>query len=225
MTDAPRAIFDLDGTLIDSVHALRVAGLSLLAELGREPVDVATYKGFVGKGQKVQVERLLTHTGGIPDGGVEPWLEKYRAAYDPRAGGAGPYPGAVAALRALADAGWRIGVCTQKPEAKARLALEAFGFDMVETVVGGDSIPGALKPDPRLLERALAPLGAGEAIYVGDSETDAETAEAGGLPFILHLNGYRHSSPDALLPAARFDDWADLPAIAAQVVAEHDPAG
>ena len=115
MPHAPRAIFDLDGTLIDSVHALRVAGLSLLEELGREPVDVATYKGFVGKGQKVQVERLLTHTGGIPGGDVAPWLQKYRDAYDPRAGGAGPYPGAVAALQALA--------ATDFPEARQR------GFD------------------------------------------------------------------------------------------------
>ena len=220
MSDAPRAIFDLDGTLIDSVHALRVAGLSLLAELGRDPVDVATYKTFVGKGQKVQVERLLTHTGGIPGGDVDPWLVKYREAYDPRAGGAGPYPGAVEALKALAARGWRIGVCTQKPEGKARLALAAFGFDMVESVVGGDTIPGALKPDPRLLEAALAPLGAGPALYVGDSETDAETAQGGGLPFLLHLNGYRHSAPDALLPAAAFDDWAALPDIAAGVLAD-----
>ena len=225
MSPAPRAIFDLDGTLIDSVHALRVAGLSLLAELGRDPVDVATYKTFVGKGQKVQVERLLNHTGGIPGGDVTPWLQKYRDAYDPRAGGAGPYPGAVAALQALAAGGWRIGVCTQKPEGKARLALSAFGFDMVESVVGGDSIPGALKPDPRLLERALAPMGEGPAIYVGDSETDAETARNGGLPFLLHLDGYRHSPPEALAPAAAFADWAELPGLAAQVLAELHPAG
>lgn len=219
MHAAPRAIFDLDGTLIDSAPALCAAGNAVLAALGRDPVDVPTYKSFVGKGQKVQVERLLLHTGGIPGEDVEPFLIRFREAYDPTAAG-GPYPGARDALAVMAAAGWRIGICTQKPEGKARQALSAYGFDMVETVVGGDTIPGALKPDPRLLETALAPLGPGPAIYVGDSETDAETAAAGGLPFILHLNGYRHCSPDALLPAARFDDFADLPGIAAEVL--HD---
>ena len=81
-------------------------------------------------------------------------------------------------------------------------------------MVGGDTIPGALKPDPRLLAAAMDPMGSGPAIYVGDSETDAETAAAGGLPYILHLNGYRHGPAEAMAPVASFDDFAALPSIA-----------
>lgn len=214
-TPAPRAIFDLDGTLIDSAPSLCAAGNRLLAELGRDPVDVETYKAFVGKGMKVQVERLLTHTGGVPDDDVDGFFARFRAHYDPlRATRA--YPGAVAALTAMKKSGWRMSVCTQKPEGLARMVLSALGFSMIEAVVGGDTIPGALKPDPRLLAAAMAPIGDGPAIYVGDSETDAETAAVGGLPYILHLNGYRHGPIDAV---SSFGDFAELPALARAAIA------
>ena len=214
MTDtAPRAIFDLDGTLVDSAPSLCAAGNALLAELGRDPVDVETYKCFVGKGMKVQVERLLIHSGGIPGRDVEPHFARFRAHYDPLKA-TRAYPGAVASLTAMATAGWRMSVCTQKPEGPARMVLSALGFGMIEAVVGGDTIPGVLKPDPRMLNAALAPLGTGPAIYVGDSETDAETAAAGALPYLLHLGGYRHGPVEAMNPAAVFDDFADLAALA-----------
>ena len=212
MADPPRLICDLDGTLIDSAPALCAAGNTLLAALDRAPVSVETYKHFIGLGQRVQVERLLRHTGGIPGGDVAPWLARFRAAYDPTA--AAPYPGAAEALRTLAAEGWRLAVCTQKPEAKARKALAAHDFP-VEHVVGGDSLgPEVLKPDPRVLAAAAEPLGRGPAVYVGDGETDAQTARAGGLPFLLHLNGYRHGPADAMQPVAMFLNWKDFPPLA-----------
>ncbi len=209
-----RIVFDLDGTLVDSAPSLSAAGAALLAELGRPPVDVETYKTFVGRGVLKQVERLLLHTGGIPGGDPAPHFERFKQLYDPLSK-TRPYPGAVAAVAALAAQGWRIGVCTQKAEAPARAILAHFGFDAVEALAGGDAIPGALKPDPRLLARATPP-GAGPVLYVGDSETDAETAAAGGLPFLLHLNGYRKGPIEA---AATFYDFADLPRLAAEVLA------
>lgn len=212
MADPPRLICDLDGTLIDSAPALCAAGNTVLAALDRPPVSVETYKQFIGLGQRVQVERLLRHTGGIPGGDVAPWLARFRAAYDPTA--AAPYPGAAEALRTLAAEGWRLAVCTQKPEAKARQALAACGFSIAH-VVGGDSLGAeVLKPDPRVLAAALAPLGRGPAVYVGDGETDAQTASAGHLPFLLHLSGYRHGPAEAMRPAAMFRDWSDFPPLA-----------
>lgn len=218
---APRLICDLDGTLADSAPSLCAAGNRLLASLGRPPVTVETYKGFVGRGQRVQVERLLTHTGGVPGGDVTPFLAAFRETYDPLEAST-PYPGAVEALATLAAEGWRLAVCTQKTVGKARRLLEGLGF-AVEHVVGGDSVQGpdgqeVLKPDPRVIAAALAPLGEGPAAYVGDSETDAETAHAAGLPFLLHLDGYRHGPAEALNPAAAFADFAELPALARRVV-------
>ncbi|SES71794.1 HAD-IA family hydrolase [Oceanicella actignis] len=210
---APRLICDLDGTLIDSAASLCAAGNALLAELGRPPVTVETYKTFIGKGMDVQVERLLAHSGGAPEAGLEACRRRFRELYDPTAHSRA-YPGAVAALRRLAAEGWRIGVCTQKPQAPAWRVLRALGFDMIESLAGGDSVPGALKPDPRMLAAAAAPLGDGPAVYVGDSETDAETARAGDMPFLLFLGGYRHGPAEAMHPAAVFAHHDALPALA-----------
>jgi phosphoglycolate phosphatase len=208
-----RIVFDLDGTLVDSAPSLCAAGAALLAELGRPPVDVETYKAFVGRGVLVPVERLLTYTGGIPGGDAVPHFERFKQLYDPLSK-TRPYPGAVDAVAAMAARGWRIGLCTQKAEAPARQILAALHFDAIEAVAAGDSIPGALKPDPRLFALATPP-GAGPILYVGDSETDAETAEAGGAPFLLHLNGYRKGPIPA---AASFADFADLPDLAEEVL-------
>ena len=217
MAEPPRLIADLDGTLVDSAPSLCAAGNALLAELGRPPVDVATYKGYIGRGMREQVRRLLAASGGVPGGDLDRFFARYRELYDPLSA-TRPYPGAVAALAALRAEGWRIGVCTQKPEAPARAILDAFGF-VVDAVAGGDTVPGALKPDPRLLGAAAAPLGAGPALYAGDSETDAATAAAGNMPFALFLGGYRHGPAEAMAPAAMFDDFAALPAIARKLVA------
>ena len=214
---APRLICDLDGTLADSAPSLCAAGNRVLASLGRSPVDVETYKSFIGKGQRVQVERLLAHTGGIPGGDVGPFLTAFRETYDPLEA-TGIYPGAREALATLAADGWRIAVCTQKPEAKARRLLDASGFT-VHAIAGGDTVTGeggaeVLKPDPRVTRAAMEPLGDGPAVYVGDGETDAEAARLAGLPFLLHLNGYRHGPAEAMAPFASFSDFADLPRLA-----------
>ena len=65
----------------------------------------------------------------------------------------------------------------------------------------------------------LRGLGAREAIYVGDSEVDAETADRAGLPFLLFTEGYRKTPAEALPHAALFGDFAQLPALVAQVAA------
>ena len=190
------------------------AGERWLAPLGRAPVTVETYKTFVGRGQRVQVQRLLEATGGVPGGDAAPWLARFRETYDPLEASSA-YPGAAQALRTLRAGGWRVSVCTQKPGAKAERLLEGLGL-AVDLVVGGDSVTEAdgnevLKPDPRVIAAAAEPLGDGPAVYVGDSETDAETAAAGGLPFLLHLGGYRHGD----VPADdAFEDWAEVPAVA-----------
>jgi phosphoglycolate phosphatase len=210
----PRLICDLDGTLANSAPSLCAAGNRVLASLGRAPVTVETYKTFVGRGQRVQVARLLEATGGVPGRDLDPWLARFRESYDPLEASSA-YPGAVQAVRALRAEGWRVSVCTQKTRAKAERLLDGLGF-AVDLVVGGDSVTEAdggevLKPDLRVIAAAAQPLGDGPGVYVGDSETDAETAAAGGLPFLLHLGGYRHGD----VPAdAAFQDWAEVPALA-----------
>lgn len=211
-----RLVFDLDGTLVDSAPTLAATGNRMLAELGRPPVSLETCIGFIGHGVRHLVGRLLDHTGGVPSEGVEPWFRRFRAIYDadPLTGTV-VYPGVPAALAALAGAGHGLGVCTQKFVTPARAILE--GLDLmppIEGLTGGDSV-GVLKPDPRMLAHAADQLPPGPVLYVGDSLTDAETAQAAGVPFLLHARGYRLQPVEALPHAAVFDDFADLPALVA----------
>ena len=195
-------------------------GNLLLAELDRPPVDAATCARFVGKGVDALVRRLLEHTGGISGGDPAPHVARFRAVYalDPVTG-TSLYPGVPAALATLAAAGHGLGVCTQKPDAPALTLLEALGLmPPIIALTGGDSLD-VLKPDPRMLAHTAAQLPPGPILYVGDSETDAETARRAGVPFFLHTEGYRQSPPEALPHAAAFADFAALPALVERLAA------
>lgn len=216
-----RLVFDLDGTLVHSAPTMAAAANALLAELGRPPVPEAVVIGFVGHGMRRLVERLLERTGGVPNGDVARHLAAYRRHYDadPLAGST-LYPGVAAALDGLAAQGHGIAVCTQKADAPARAILAGLGLaPPVTSFTGGDSLPGVLKPDPRLFRHAADQLAPGPEIMIGDSETDAATARAAGAPFLLHLGGYNHLPPETLGAAASFAEFAELPRLVAAVLA------
>ena len=221
-----RIIFDLDGTLVHSTPTLAAAGNALLAGLGRGALDVATVTGFVGHGVRVLVDRLLGATGGIPGGDLEPHIDRFRTIYaaDPLTG-TDPYPGVHAALAALAAAGHGLAVCTQKPNAPALAILNGRALmPPITGFTGGDSLPGILKPDPRMVRHAADQLPPGPLLYVGDSETDAATAAAAGAPFLLFTEGYRVGPVESLPHRATFSTYAALPALVAQTL-ETDPLG
>ena len=214
-----RLIFDLDGTLVDSLPAMYAAANAMLAELGRAPVAAADCAGFVGRGVKVLVTRLLEHTGGLPEGGAAPALARYHALYgaDPVTGTTA-YPGLRRALAELAAAGHGLGVCTQKPVAPARAILEALDLmPPIAGLTGGDSLD-VLKPDPRMFCHAADQLPPGPGVMIGDSLIDARVAEAAGVPFLFRLGGYG-DQPDGAAPVAgRFTHFDELPALVARLV-------
>lgn len=211
-----RIVLDLDGTLVHSLPAIAASANALLAELGRPALPEATIAGFVGHGSRALVERLLAATG-APDG-PDAALARYLAIYeaDPVTGTT-PYPWVAQALAALAAAGHGLAVCTQKPAAATRRILTALRLmPPVTGLTGGDSLP-VLKPDPRLFHHAADQLPPGPAVMVGDSETDAATARAAGVPFLLHSRGYHHGPLEAMAPYAVFDDWRALPDLVAEL--------
>jgi len=220
-----RIIFDLDGTLVESAPPLTAAANALLAELGRAPLDVATTRGFVGHGVKVLVERVLRHTGGVPDGDSAPHLARFRAIYsaDPVTGTVA-FPGVTAALAALAADGHGLGVCTQKPNAPAATILRALGLmPPIAALADGDSLD-VMKPDPRMLSHVAEQLPEGPVIFVGDSEVDAATAEAAGVPFLLHTEGYCGRPNASLRQAGAFADFAELPGLVGRLLGAAAPA-
>lgn len=204
-------VFDLDGTLLHSAPDIHAAVNRLMAEMELAPLELATVVSFIGNGIGVLTGKVAAARG-LPEGDVPALTKRLSAHYaaDPLSL-TRPYPGVMAALDALRADGHPMAVCTNKPEAPARKVLTAFGFDpYFQTVVGGDTCP-TRKPDPGPLRAVLTQLGAPTCIYIGDSEVDAATAEAAGMPFFLFTQGYCHVPFDTLTTAGQFDDWTDLP--------------
>ncbi len=213
-------IFDLDGTLLHSAPDIhRVANLVLgPAGVGTFTLDEVT--AAIGSGVSVLVTRLAALRGLA----LEPERHRgivanFTALYEDSHDLTRPYPGVLDALTALAAAGHPLGLCTNKPHRPALAALRHFDLtDTFATVVGGDSLPQR-KPDPAPLRHTMSLLGASRALYVGDSEVDAETAAAAGVPFVLFTEGYRKTPREELPHAAWFSDFSDLPALVARISA------
>ncbi|MDR6772338.1 phosphoglycolate phosphatase [Azospirillum sp. BE72] len=213
---AIRAVaFDLDGTLVDSVADLMHASNALLAELGRPPVDLPSVRSFVGDGAPKLVERVLAATGGAPaPDEAARCLERFLAIYeaDPSAHSA-LYPGVADTLKALAAAGLRLGVCTNKPMAATMRLLDDLGIaGRFAAVVGGDSYP-TRKPSPEPLLGLLERLGVRpeEAVFVGDNEHDVAAARAAGVARVLMVPyGYARVPLAGLPHDGVLDGFADL---------------
>lgn len=206
-------IFDLDGTLIDSVGDIHAALNVMLASRGAGPLDLATVRGFIGKGSSNLVMRCLDalHLPCGPDDHAAA-LDEFITIYT--AGSANHtrlFDGVPAALARLQDQGCRLAICTNKPLQPTKVVLDQFeltGF--FDVVVGGDQLP-TRKPDPEMLHHALALLDAPACLFVGDSEIDCETAQAAAQDFALFTKGYRKTSVTALNPRYHFDNFAALP--------------
>ena len=205
------AIFDLDGTLVHSAPDIRAAANTVLAAEGLAPISLAETTSFIGAGAGVFVDRMAAARLPAPDAArTRAMLAAFIDLYEGAVGLTRPYPGAVAALERLSRGGWALGLVTNKPEAPARSLLRHLDLtQFFAVIVGGDSL-AVRKPDPAPLHHAMASLGARETVYVGDSETDAATAQAAGVPFALYTEGYRLTPAEALPHDFAFSDFAAL---------------
>lgn len=208
-------VFDLDGTLIDSAPDIRAALNLVLEGEGVPALTLTETVRSIGHGvpaliAQARALRNLPETRQAPM--VAAMARHYGAA---SAVLTRPYPGVIAALDALAAAGHVLGLCTNKPLAPTRSILETLDLARhFSVVIGGDSLPQR-KPDPAPLRAAFAALNAPPLIYVGDSEVDAETAQAAGVDFALFTPGYHKAPVEALVHRLAFDDFAALPGLVA----------
>ncbi|GAB4394343.1 MAG: phosphoglycolate phosphatase [Kiloniellaceae bacterium] len=221
---APRRaiVFDLDGTLVDSVHDIHAAVVAFLTERGQAPLDLATVTSFVGNGVPVLLERVLRAVGEAagPEN-VAAALPRFNEIY-----GAAPaalsklFPGVAAALTELGAAGHALGICTNKPEGPARQMVAELGIGShFSALTGGDTL-AQRKPDPAPLHHtaALLRVDPGAVVYVGDSEVDAATAAAAGVPFVLFTEGYRKTPVAEIAHDVALSDFAELPRIVTALI-------
>ena len=205
-------IFDLDGTLIDSAEAvMRIAG-RFLAEQGAPPLTISETRGFVGNGGDVFARRMLRSRGLEAEGEAGAAnVARFLALYADAPGGENPpYPGVEAMLDALAPLS--LALCTNKPHAPTMNVLDALGWSArFSAVVAGDTL-AVKKPNPEPLYHAIRALDVSLArtLFVGDSEVDTDTAQAAGISYALHTNGYRKTAAEDLPAALRFDDFEVL---------------
>lgn len=210
-------VFDLDGTLIDSAPDIHAAANRLLAEEGLPSMTLPQVRAMIGRGVPWLMQQLLAESGQPADPGrAARMAARYVDGFENAVHLTVPYPGVERALMALGDAGHRLAVCTNKPMAATEAVLRHLGLrDYFAALVAGDSLP-VRKPDPAPLRAAVAALGGGAAVYVGDHEVDAETATGAGLPFVLYTEGYR-AGPVPALAVRAFADWAALPGLVARM--------
>lgn len=214
-------ICDLDGTLIDSVPDLAAAVNALLAELERPPLTERAVARMVGDGVAKLVERALIASGLSPDAdALAGHVARYMAIYDGTLmARTRPYPGVVETLTGLREAGWRLAICTNKPEGPTRAILQALDLGVLfEAVAGGDSYP-VRKPDAGhilglLREMDAEPAGA---VMLGDGVNDVAAARAAGLPVIAVAHGYGTVPADELGADIVLAAFEDLPRALADV--------
>lgn len=213
----PTLVFDLDGTLVDSVPDLAASLNRVMVERGLGVFSAAEVTAMVGDGARVLVRRALKARGlGEDEAVLAAFLDDYGAN---AAVATCPYPDVPETLQALRAAGWRLAVCTNKPIAPARDLLAALGMaELFAAVGGGDSYP-IRKPDPGHLLATLAEAGGdpARAVMVGDHHNDVAAAMGAAIPAIFALWGY--GTPEmGEHAAAKAIGFAEIPALAEQVL-------
>ncbi len=216
-------VFDLDGTLIDSAPDIHAAVNAVLRDVDVPPLTLDQIRGFIGGGVELLWHRIIVATH-LLETEQRPLMAAFMARYSRSTALTRLYPGVIEALGVLADRGHPLGLCTNKPMQPTRAVLAHFGIeDLFATIIAGDSLPER-KPHPAPLRAALAALGAEpdapKGIFVGDSEIDAETAEAVPVPLMLFTHGYRKTPVEQLPHFAAFDHFDALPALVEQAVTQ-----
>jgi phosphoglycolate phosphatase len=214
-------LFDLDGTLLDTVRDIALALNRTMADYGFAAFADDQVRHMIGRGSPILIQRAAAEQGRSLDAAahaamVERFFHHYEEVEESDAGTARPFAGAVEALRAVHACGLRTAVVTNKHHRFAvglleRLRLAAW----VDVVIGGDSC-ARRKPDPEPLLVACERLEVGvkRALMVGDSVNDVEAARAAGMPVVCVSYGYNEGRDPATLDCdALLGTLEQLPAL------------
>ena len=184
-------IFDLDGTLLDTLHDLAASVNYALRQYGMPEHSIDDIRRFVGNGVRLLMERA------VPRGAENPQFEEVFASFrrhymEHSLDTTRPYDGITETIHALKQRGCRLAVVSNKMMA-ATQELVAHFFPEIEVAIGEHEASGIRKkPAPDTVFEALRQLGnVTSAVYVGDSDVDLATARNSGLPCISVLWGFR----------------------------------
>ena len=209
-------LFDLDGTLLDTVADLHAAVCGMLRDLGRPELPVESIRAYVGRGMHNLVKRVLADSLDAVDDPTPPpadAVDSFRRHYARENGlNAQCYPGVIEGLQSLKAQGLPMAVITNKPDAFTLPLLEQVGLaGYFDVVVGGDRLAKP-KPDPMSLIWTCGRLGVvpGNALFIGDSVNDFLAGRAAGCHVFLLPYGYNEGRDvqeldcDAIVPTVDF---------------------
>ena len=175
-------IFDLDGTLLDTLGSIAHCCNTALREFSLAEIDKSVYPQFVGRGAKVLADSVFKYSG-APDEIYDAFIKRYFEIYEANGTkGVDPYDGVKELLSELKARGVRAAVLSNKPHVIARDVCSQFFGELTDPVYGQrDGVP--TKPDPTAAFELMGELGvsAKECVYCGDSGVDVETGKNAGI--------------------------------------------
>ena len=179
-------LFDLDGTLLNTLEDLTDSVNDTLAQYGCPPRTLEEVKTFIGNGARRLIELSLPGQENDPD--VDAVLATYQAYYKTHSQvKTRPYDGVVEVLQKIGEK-YPIAIVSNKPDAATKvLCKEYFG----DVYARGESTDCPRKPAPDMLQKAMEIIGVDTCIYVGDSEPDILTAKNLGVKCLSVLWGFR----------------------------------
>ncbi len=187
-------IFDLDGTLLNTIDTITYYGNKALSKFGFKTFDAEDYKYFVGNGAVKLIERALTASGGYTEEEFGKVFNYYNEIYNADSLYlTRPYDGITELLKKLKEQGIKTGIISNKPDfATVDVVKKVIGDELIDICHGGrDNFP--LKPDPASTIDIMKELSADEKIsaFVGDTSVDIKTGKAAGLHTIGVKWGFR----------------------------------
>ncbi len=179
-------LFDLDGTLLDTLEDLKDSVNYALAQYHCPPRTLAEIREFIGNGARKLIERSLPGNDNDPD--VDAVLATYQAYYKTHSQiKTKPYPGVVEALQYLGQK-YPVAIVSNKPDGATKPLCKEFFGDVYARGENGDC---PRKPAPDMLKKSMEAIGVEQCIYVGDSEVDILTAKNLGAKCLSVLWGFR----------------------------------
>jgi len=218
LTNKKVIIFDLDGTLIDSVPDLAWAINKMLSTLKRETFSEETIRFWVGNGAQTLVKRALLGRDTVNEPLDEALFSKalkiFLSFYQKHlCTETQPYPHVLETLQALKEKKYRLAIVTNKPVEFVQPILKGLGFEStIQYFLGGNSLERK-KPDPLPLEHLCKELGitVDECIMVGDSKNDIQAANACGMQSIGVTYGYNYGEDISVYgPDIIVDDFEEI---------------
>ena len=202
-------LFDMDGTILDTLDDLTDSVNHTLCQMGFPERTREEVRAYLGYGSRYLIERALGAEAGPKT--VDEAFRIYRAWYGTHTQvKTKPYGGITDVMRALRAHGIRVAVASNKPEAMVKKLCEYHFPALVDASVG-DVEGRARKPHSDMIDAVLTELGASRsgAVYVGDTEVDVQTAQNANLPVIAVGWGFRSKEQQAKAGATVFADTPD----------------